>query len=419
MSPHAPARSPARTPAANAPSPPAFVPVRPGLVYEGVSHRYGAVRALDSVDLAVRRGETVCLLGPSGCGKSTLLRLAAGLETLQSGRIAIEGQVVAAGGPGGPGRPGGGRPLPPEARGVGLMFQDYALFPHLTVAENVCYGLAGSRAQRAARARRALVELDMDGLAGRYPHQLSGGQQQRVALLRALAPRPRVMLLDEPFSTLDEHLRHEVRTETLRLIAATGAATVIVTHDAEEALLLGDRIVVMRDGRIAQDGSPEEVYARPADLFTARLFGPVNRYRGTVRWGVVATPFGMIAAPGRREGLRVDVVIRMEGIELQEASPATAASRRPAHGPAAPPPHGGPVRARVRSVRRLGAWTLVVLVPIDAPPEARVPAPEEGGGRRDPPAIDVRLPGVVSFPVGGVHTLRFDSEHTFVFPARS
>ena len=238
----------------------------PGLTYEGVSHRYGSLLAVDGVNLTAEPGETLCLLGPSGCGKSTMLRLAAGLEGIQAGSISIGGRAVAAAGT--------NPQVPPEARSVGLVFQDYALFPHLTVTENIRYGLPGGRGEGEARARRILSDLGMSDLAGRYPHALSGGQQQRVALLRALAPRPRVMLLDEPFSTLDEHLRHEVRMETMSLLAGSDVVTVLVTHDAEEAMLLGDRIVVMKGGRIVQDAPPDEVYSRPADLFTARLFGP-------------------------------------------------------------------------------------------------------------------------------------------------
>ena len=366
-----------------------------GLAFEGVSHRYGGgVLALEEVSLAIPPGETVCLLGPSGCGKSTLLRLAAGLETLQTGRITIGEQVVAAVG-------ARRRQVPPEARGVGLMFQDYALFPHLTVLENVRYGLPGSRAQGEARARRALGELGMTALEGRYPHELSGGQQQRVALLRALAPEPRVMLLDEPFSTLDEHLRHEVRRETMGLLAASGAVTVVVTHDAEEALLLADRIVVMHAGRIVQDGPPDEVYSRPSDLFTARLFGPVNRYEGTVRDGAVATPLGRIAAPGVPDARRVEVAVRMDGIELGAA----------ASGPV------GEVRARVRSVRRLGAWTLAVMQPDGGVREPSGGAGEGGRGHGPPPGIEIRLPGAVPLAPGDVRTLRPRPEHTFVFPA--
>ena len=360
-----------------------------GLAFEGVSHRYGSVLAVDTVDLAVRAGETVCLLGPSGCGKSTLLRLAAGLEGLQAGRIAIGGQTVAAAGE--------HRQTPPEARGVGLMFQDFALFPHLTVVENICYGLPGGRTKGEARARRILVDLGMGALTGRYPHALSGGQQQRVALLRALAPKPRVMLLDEPFSTLDEHLRHDVRMETMNLLARSDAAAVLVTHDAEEAMLLGDRIVVMRDGRIVQDASPDDVYARPADLFIARLFGPVNRYEGTVRGGSVVTPIGRFPAPGVAESSRVDVAVRADGFELAGAALAPTDK----------------VRVRVRSVRRIGASTLVLAVPSERMREAR--GAGEGG---ESPFVEARLPGVVRIERGDQLSLRVNPEHIFVFPVR-
>ena len=360
-----------------------------GLAFEGVSHRYGSVIALEAVDLSVRPGETVCLLGPSGCGKSTLLRLAAGLEDLQAGRIAIAGHAVAAA--------GRHRDVPPEARGVGLVFQDYALFPHLTVLENVRYGLSGGRASGTERARRALADLGMSELAGRHPHALSGGQQQRVALLRAIVPQPRVMLLDEPFSTLDEHLRHEVRMETMSLLAGSEAATVLVTHDAEEAMLLGDRIVVMRAGRIVQDAPANEVYSRPSDLFTARLFGPVNLHEGTVRDGRVATPLGPVAAPGHAESSRVSVAVRVHGIELGEPKAAPA----------------GRVRMRVRSVRRLGVWTIVLMTPGDRTREARGPE----AARREPELLEARLPAGAPVAAGDEIAVRVRPEQTFVFPA--
>ena len=358
-----------------------------GLAFEGVSHRYGSVVAVDAVDLTVRPGETVCLLGPSGCGKSTLLRLAAGLEDIQAGSIAIAGRTVAAA--------GRRRDVPPEERGVGLVFQDYALFPHLTVLENIRYGLSGARSKGVERARRVLTDHGMDHLAERYPHALSGGQQQRVALLRALVPEPRVMLLDEPFSTLDEHLRHEVRMETMNLLAGSDAATVLVTHDAEEAMLLGDRIMVMRGGRIVQNAAPNEIYARPSDLFTARLFGPVNRLEGTVRGGRVATPFGPVPAPGLAESSRVSVAVRAHGIELEEAAAA------PAHR----------VRMRVRSVRRLGAWAIVLMTPGDRTREAR--GTEAAG--REPELIEARLPAGAPTAAGDEVAVRARPEETFVF----
>ena len=360
----------------------------PGLAFRGVSHRYGPVVAVDGVDLAARPGETICLLGPSGCGKSTLLRLAAGLEDLQEGSIEVGGKTVAVYG-------GHGR-IPPEARGVGLVFQDYALFPHLTVMENVRYGLSGGRASGEVRARRALAELGMNDLADRYPHALSGGQQQRVALLRALVPRPRVMLLDEPFSTLDEHLRHEVRMETMGLLAGRDAVTVLVTHDAEEAMLLGDRIVVMREGRIVQDAPPNEVYARPADLFTARLFGPLNLFEGNVSGGRVVTPVGPVAAPGFTESSAVTVAVRADGLDLEDAAGGSADR----------------VRVRVRSVRRLGAWTLVLMTRADGAREAR------GAGESSPePTIQARLPGEATVAAGDTLAVRPKPGQAFVFPA--
>ena len=359
-----------------------------GLAFEGVSHRYGSVLAVDGVNLTVEPGETICLLGPSGCGKSTLLRLAAGLESIQAGRIMIGGRIVAAAGVASAGSPGSawrGARIP----GLCPLSSSHGDGEHL---------LRSSRKSRGggARARRILADLGMGDLAGRYPHALSGGQQQRVALLRALAPKPRMMLLDEPFSTLDEHLRHEVRMETMSLLAGSGSVTVLVTHDAEEAMLLGDRIVVMREGRIVQDASPDEVYAHPADLFTARLFGPLNRYEGTVRGGSVSTPLGAIAAPGVPESSRVNVAVRADGIELRDQSS----------------PEEDGVRVRVRSVRRLGVWTLVLMTPRDATREAAGGA--EGG---EPASIQARLPGTPRVAYGDELALRARPEHTFVFPA--
>ena len=358
------------------------------LAFEGVSHRYGSVHAIDSVDLAARAGETICLLGPSGCGKSTLLRLAAGLEELQAGRIEIGGRTVAAAGT--------SRRVPPESRGVGLVFQDYALFPHLTVLENVRYGLPGGRSVGEAHARRALAELGMSDLAERYPHALSGGQQQRVALLRAIVPRPRVMLLDEPFSTLDEHLRHEVRMETLNLLAGREAVTVLVTHDAEEAMLLADRIVVMRDGRLVQDASPDEIYTRPADLFTARLLGPLNVFEGAVRGGRVDTPLGPVPTAGFTESARVSVAVRADGLDLADAAVAPADR----------------VRVRVRSVRRIGAWTLVLMTPAHDTREVRGP-----GERGREAGLHARLPGGAAVAAGDVLAVQPKPGQTFVFPA--
>ena len=282
----------------------------PALELRDVSHRYGDVLAVDRLSLSVGEGEVMCLLGPSGCGKTTVLRLAAGLEALQEGEIAIAGRPVAA----------DGMSVPPESRGVGLVFQDYALFPHLSVADNVAFGLqAVPVANRGPRALRALRDVGMEDHATRFPHMLSGGQQQRVALARALVAGPSVVLLDEPFSGLDARLRDKVRDQTLHVLLESQAATLMVTHDAEEAMFMADRIAVMRDGRVLQTGTPDELYCRPASAFVAQLFGEVNRLDGIVSDGAVETPFGPLPATGLAEGAAADILIRPEALNLSQA----------------------------------------------------------------------------------------------------
>jgi iron(III) transport system ATP-binding protein len=274
------------------------------LEFDSVGHAYGSKVAVEDFSLALVPGEVACLLGPSGCGKSTLLRLAAGLESPARGRIRIDGRTVS--------EPG--RVLAPERRGVGLVFQDFALFPHLSVEDNVAFGLSGAGRREVARAMLARVGL-VDR-ARSFPHMLSGGQQQRVALARALAPRPRVMLLDEPFSSLDARLREALREETLALLRESGAATLMVTHDPDEAMALSDRIAVMRDGRLLQVGSPADIYHRPIDAFTAAFLGEVNELPGQVRSGRVETVLGAFAAPAWAEGAWVTAMVRPEAVRL-------------------------------------------------------------------------------------------------------
>ncbi len=278
-----------------------------GLEVAGVSHAFGARTVVREASLAVSPGEIFCLFGPSGCGKSTLLRVIAGLERLQAGRIAIEGQMVA----------DPNRHVPPEDRSVTLLFQDFALFPHLSVIDNVTFGLRHLRPEkRLERAHEVLRQVGMLDYADQFPHTLSGGEQQRVALARARAPRPRVMLLDEPFSNLDVRLRNRLRDLVLHVLKRTTAATVIVTHDPEEAMFMGDRIAVMLDGRIVQTGTPQELYNVPATPFVAGLFGDVNRITGPVRDGHVHTVLGRICALGFAEGAEVDVLLRPESLTL-------------------------------------------------------------------------------------------------------
>ena len=271
---------------------------------DDVTKRFGSVVAMDGARLEVGRGEIVALLGPSGCGKTTLLRTVAGFESPDAGTIEIDGRRVG----------GHGVRVPPEARRVGMVFQDYALFPHLTVAENVGFGLR--RRERAQRVAALLAVVDLCGLGGRYPHQLSGGQQQRVALARALAPAPSVVLLDEPWSNVDPQLRTELRSEVSKILRPLGVTVLLVTHDREEAFSLADRIALMREGSIVQLGTPEELYFSPAGRWAAEFLGAGNMLHGHVDGGVVRTPLGVVRANGTNGAASVEVLVRPELIEL-------------------------------------------------------------------------------------------------------
>jgi iron(III) transport system ATP-binding protein len=291
----------------------------------GLCKSFGATEVLRDVDLAVRPGAVVALLGPSGCGKTTLLRTVAGLERLDAGEVRLGGRLVA----------GPGTHMAPEKRHVGMVFQDWALFPHLKVAQNVAYGLR--RAER--RGPRVAEVLEMVGLAGmgeRQPATLSGGQQQRVALARALAPRPKVLLLDEPFSNLDTALRAQVRSEVHQLLAELEVTTVFVTHDQEEAFVLGDEVAVMYGGRIVQQATPAELYARPVSPWVARFVGDANLVTGEVRDDRAVTPVGPVPLAGvagaggdrsahRRDGHGLQVLLRPEELRLDPAGGAEAA----------------------------------------------------------------------------------------------
>jgi iron(III) transport system ATP-binding protein len=271
----------------------------------GVSKRFGAVTAVEAADLCVEGGEFVALLGPSGCGKTTLLRLVAGFEKPDSGEVRLGDRVVA----------DAGMWVEPERRRVGMVFQDYALFPHLTVAENVGFGLP--RRERRSRVPIVLALVDLCGLGGRYPHELSGGQQQRVALARALAPNPQLVLLDEPWSNIDPHLRASMRNELAQILRSIGVTVVLVTHDREEAFSLADRIAIMRDGTVVQEGSPEEVYLAPATRWAAEFVGAGNFLPGKLADGVVQTSVGRFPALNANGATAVDVLIRPELLELE------------------------------------------------------------------------------------------------------
>ena len=277
----------------------------PGLELRGLSKAFGPVQAVRHVDLLAQSGSVTALLGPSGCGKTTTLRLIAGFEAPDAGHVVIAGRPTA----------GGGVWVPPERRRVGMVFQHLALFPHLDVAGNLAYGLRGL--DRRVRRRRVGELLELVGLSGyerRYPDQLSGGQAQRVAVARALAPRPAVLLLDEPFSSLDVGLRAELRAEVRRILAAEGVTAVLVTHDQEEALSLGDEVVVILEGRVAQAGTPDDVYRRPASPEVATFLGEANFVTGEARGGWMETEVGALPVSAD-DGPRL-AVIRPEDLEV-------------------------------------------------------------------------------------------------------
>ena len=276
------------------------------LVLEQVTKRFGAVTALDGVDLEVGRGQLVAVVGPSGCGKSTLLRAVAGLTGVDSGRIAVGGRDVV----------GGNRFVPPEERNVGVVFQDLALFPHLDVTANVAFGLA--RTERPGpRVPEVLDLVGLTRLGNRYPHELSGGEQQRVALARALAPRPALVVLDEPFSHLDRNLRAVVRQHTVEVLRTADATGVFVTHDQEEALASADRVAVMRSGRFEQVASAETVFHAPATRFVATFLGEADFVAGNRRGTTVDTPLGRLAATTSGMG-PCEVVVRPHDLAIDE-----------------------------------------------------------------------------------------------------
>lgn len=343
-----------------------------GLWVDHLCHAYGSRRVVEDVVFGLAPGEVHCLVGPSGCGKTTILRLIAGLEPLQGGRVVIDGEVVA--------EPGYG--TPPESRRIGLMFQDFALFPHLRIIDNVAFGLVAlNNRKRHQRASDLLAQLDLAGHLDAYPHMLSGGEQQRVALARALAPRPRLMLLDEPFSSLDATLREQVRDDTMALLRAEGTPVLMVTHDAEEAVRVADRIHVMLEGKILQSGTPAELYSHPASPFVAGFFGPPNRFKGWVLASEVSTPLGPMTADELADGTAVDVLIRPEALHPSKQL----SSNCP--------------RFEVHRIRDLGTNRVL---------ELKQP---------DGPVLTVRMTSYADFEAGDTVTVDVDPGQVHIYPA--
>ena len=297
-------------------------------------------RVVDDVSLSILPGQVTCLLGPSGCGKSTTLRMIAGVEMQDSGEIYVDGKLIC----------DTIFRVPPERREIGLMFQDFALFPHLSVAANVAYGLRGTAAEKDARVDEMLARIHMSGHKGAFPHQLSGGEQQRVALARALAPKPRIMLMDEPFSGLDNRLRDGIRDETLAILKEEGTSVLLVTHEPEEAMRMADEIALMRDGQIVQQGAPYNVYTRPADKAAVAFFSDANKLDAVVEGALAITPFGRFLAPGVADGTRVQIVFRPQHLRIDFDR---------ANTPAPTAAEGTPARALVTRARFMGNESLV------------------------------------------------------------
>ena len=355
----------------------------PRLVVQGLSRSFGGRPVVEDVSLVVMPGQVTCLLGPSGCGKSTTLRMIAGVERLDAGTIRIDGAEVAA----------QGRHTPPEARSVGLMFQDFALFPHLTVAENIAFGLKTDRATKQARVAELLERVNLKSFGPKHPHQLSGGEQQRVALARALAPRPKVMLMDEPFSGLDNRLRDGIRDVTLDILKEEGTAVVLVTHEPDEAMRMADEIALMRDGRIVQQGAPYNVYNAPVDRAAAAFFSDINVINGVSRGALTDTPFGAFLTPGHADGAQVEIVIRPQHLKID--------FDRAGRGPNPTPMDGTPARGTVARARYLGRESLV---------EFRM--------EYDGSTLTASVPGVFLPKPGTALWLMIRRDRCFVFGAR-
>ncbi|MEL6294622.1 MAG: ABC transporter ATP-binding protein [Pseudomonadota bacterium] len=353
----------------------------PRLEIRNLTRSFGGRMVVDDVSLQIMPGQVTCLLGPSGCGKSTTLRMIAGVEMQDSGEIYVDGALIC----------DTITRVPPERREIGLMFQDFALFPHLSVADNVAFGLTGSKAEKRGRVEQMLDRVHMSRFIDTFPHALSGGEQQRVALARALAPRPRIMLMDEPFSGLDNRLRDGIRDETLSILKDEDTAVLLVTHEPEEAMRMADQIALMRDGRIVQQGAPYNVYTRPIDRAAVAFFSDANVLRARVDGALAPTPFGRFLAPGIPDGTEVDIVFRPQHVKID--------FDRSGEGPRPTVTEGVPARAVVERSRFLGNESLV---------EFRL---DEDGL-----ILKVTVPNVFLPQPGMVLWLRVPRDRCFVFP---
>lgn len=341
--------------------------------FENISHHYGKTASVTDISFEVGEGEVVSLLGPSGCGKTTLLRLAAGFEIPDQGKILQENRLLSS--------PDG--VLPPEQRQMGLVFQSYALFPHMTILKNVMFGLHNQSAEAQEHAHRLLAEMDLSDYAHYYPHELSGGQQQRVALARALAPSPKLILLDEPYSGLDSRLRERVRDQMLHALRLSGTAALMVTHDAEEAMFMSDRIIVLKDGKMVQQGRPIDLYCRPQTAFVAEFFGEVNHIPAVGDKGMVKSLFGRLPCDTVKDGEDAVIVLRHEGLQVSLEAQG--------------------VEAVVLESHLLGRSSLLHL---------SVPGTDQHAELH----LHARIPGLNSFKEGSHIHINIDPSQAFVFP---
>ena len=355
----------------------------PRLEIKNLRKSFEGRAVVDDVSLSIEPGQVTCLLGPSGCGKSTTLRMIAGVEMQDSGEIFVDGQLIC----------DTIFRMPPERREIGLMFQDFALFPHLTVGGNVSFGLkTGSKAEKRARVEELLERVDLKRFIDGYPHQLSGGEQQRVALARALAPKPKIMLMDEPFSGLDNRLRDGIRDETLTILKEQDTGVLLVTHEPEEAMRMADEIALMRHGQIVQQGAPYNVYTRPVDRAAVAFFSDANVLRAIVQGALAQTPFGQFLAPGYPDGSLVDIVFRTQHLRID--------FDRAGQGPKPTPSDGTAARGVVERARFMGNESLV---------EYRMDY--------DGSVLKATVPNVFLPQPGTVMWLTIRRDKCFVFPA--
>lgn len=356
----------------------------PRLEIRNLRRAYDGRAVVDDVSLRIMPGQVTCLLGPSGCGKSTTLRMIAGVEMQDSGEIHVDGNLIC----------DTVFRVPPERREIGLMFQDFALFPHLSVADNVAFGIKSrNKAERRARVAELLERVDLLRFIDGYPHQLSGGEQQRVALARALAPRPKIMLMDEPFSGLDNRLRDGIRDETLTILKEENTAVLLVTHEPDEAMRMADEIALMRDGRIVQQGAPYNVYTRPVDRAAVAFFSDANVLKAEVSGALAQTPFGQFLAPGVPDGTAVDIVFRPQHVRID--------FDRNGHGPLPTASDGTAARGVVKRARFMGNESLV-----------------EFAMDYDGSVLKVTVPNVFLPKQGTVMWLTIRRDRCFVFTAK-